>query len=696
MEEFEDPQWLRALVLGLAALVAAFGAAGLFLAAVGHYSLTFALILGAILFIGLGFAARPLLPKQGTVTRAANLCAVAAVVAILGITVWNVSNSSQHVLIIRDGGTYLNAGKWLSAHNTLEVKPFVGPFAEGSGVGVSSPGAGINGDRLDFLLEHMFPVLLAEAQGIGGDGFMYALTPILGGVSLLAFYALARRILRYPIAALGAMLCLAFLMPQLSFSRDSMTEVPVQVLLFTGVWMLCDSRTLFSRRTAFAAGIFLGLVQAMHIDGLAFLIGLPFIGLVVWLRADAEHRRLVARSIVAGMVGVAAGVALGFLDLHRLDPGYLRSLRRNVDRLTGAIVLSLIVAVLLAVLLRNWGSARSVVRARFERAKPSVAFFASEVVLIGGFGAWFVRPLVQTTHGTANTVVGNLQTLHGMTLDPTRRYFEHAVEWTSWYLGPVTLALAIIAAAVATRLFVRGDLKVPIQIVAFALGPPALLYLWRPSITPDQVWVTRRFLPAVFPLLVLAAFGLLCFLTHSDHLGWPELRRLGAVVVGIAAVAFPIYTVVGVSQMTDQRGFPRVIDDVCNRIGHTGAVILPQELHGTIWLYGPQTIRSFCDVPVGVAYSGDVTTLVGRVPKGKLSAPVLRKLALDWATEGRALYIIANSPQTITKLFPGTEVTVTDPETNPHLLTQTLTERPGEYRPETLELAIAKVPLPLR
>jgi hypothetical protein len=36
MEEFEDPQWLRALVFGLAALVAAFGAVGLFLAVLGR------------------------------------------------------------------------------------------------------------------------------------------------------------------------------------------------------------------------------------------------------------------------------------------------------------------------------------------------------------------------------------------------------------------------------------------------------------------------------------------------------------------------------------------------------------------------------------------------------------------------------------------------------------------------------------
>jgi hypothetical protein len=144
--------------------------------------------------------------------------------------------------------------------------------------------------------------------------------------------------------------------------------------------------------------------------------------------------------------------------------------------------------------------------------------------------------------------------------------------------------------------------------------------------------------------------------------------------------------------MTDQRGFPRAIDEVCDRIGRTAAVILPDD--GTFSLYGPQTIRSFCDVPVGVMHAGEPTTVPGRKPKTELSAPAIRELALDWATDGRALYMIANNPRTITKLFPGASVELTHPEINRHLLAQTLTEVPSGYQTEKLSLAIAKVPLP--
>jgi hypothetical protein len=697
MDDFADPQWLRALVFGFAAAVAAAGSAGLFLAVIGHYSLALALVIGAVVFVGLAAASRPLFPLRGTVSRSASkICAVAAVAAVVLITVWNVSNAAQHVFINRDGGTYLNAGKWISAHGTLEVDPYEGAFAKTTAISANSPGMSVNGNHLDFTLEHMVPALLAEAQGIGGDSLMYALVPILGGVALLAFYLLARRVLRYPLAALGAMLTLAFLMPQVSFSRDSTTEIPVQVLLFTGVWLLCDSRTLRHRGTAFTAGLFLGLLQAMHIDGLAFLFGLPFICAAVWLRADPEDRRRATQSIAGCGLGAGLGVALGFFDVAERSSAYLGSLRVDVERLVAADVAAIVAAIVLAAVLRNWSREPIDLRDRFERVQKSAAFFVSEVVLIGGFGAWFVRPFVQTVRGRSNNVVAVVQAATQLTADPTRKYFEHAVGWASWYIGPLSLSLAIIAAAIATRALVRGELRVPTQIAALVIGPGAVLYLWRPSITPDQIWAMRRFLPAVFPILVLAAFGLLCYVADSDYLGWDELRRFGVLLVGVATVAYPVYTILNLSQMTEQRGYPAMVQDVCDLVGRTGAVVVPQETNGTMWIYGPQTLRGFCDVPVAVAYSGERAAAISRVTVGALDGPTLRELALDWASRGRKLYMVANSPRTIMKLFPGVRVKLSRAAANPYLLVPTLVEHPSDYKLDRFRVAVAAVPLPVR
>ena len=138
------------------------------------------------------------------------------------------------------------------------------------------------------------------------------------------------------------------------------------------------------------------------------------------------------------------------------------------------------------------------------------------VVLVGGLLAWVARPRLQTVHQGANGVVAAVQQATHLTVDPTRRYFEHAVGWAGWYVGPITLTVAIIGAAYAIRAFVKGTLPTPARVAALVLAPSALLYLWRPSITPDQIWATRRFVPAVFPIIVLAAFGVLCVVAERQ------------------------------------------------------------------------------------------------------------------------------------------------------------------------------------
>lgn len=695
MDEYDDPLWIRVLAFALAAAVAAFGSVGLFLAILGWYRLWLVLVVGSVVFAGLCLLARPLLPSRGEVSRAAHVTAVLAVAAISLITIWNASNASQQVLIIRDGGTYLNAGKWIASNGTLEVKPFVGPFAAKPGLVASSAGMNRQGNHLDFTLEHMFPALLAEAQGIGGDGLMFAATAILGGIALLGFYLLARRVLRNPIAALGATLCLGLLMPQVAFSRDSTTEISMQVLLFSAVWLLCDRRTFRHRGTALTAGLFVGLLQPIHIDGLAFIMGLPFVALLAWLQTERAERRRVAWALLFAGVGVAIGVALGWFDLVRSSPHYLLTLRLNVRRLSLATLLAIAVAVGLAFL----GGARSAraerLRAGWRRMHAPVGTAASLVVLVGGFAAWLVRPRLQTTRLGYNDTVAYVQRSTHLVFDPTRRYFEYAVTWASWYIGPITLTLAIVGAAYASRAFIRGTLPTPSCVTALMLGPSALLYLWRPSITPDQIWATRRFVPAVFPVLVLAAFGVLYLLAERQlflpRFGTIKARRAIAVVLGALAIAFPVYAIRDVSRMTEQRGFPAAVAEVCRIVGRNGAIVVPQERQKT-WLYDPQTLRSFCHVPVAIMVSGLGTPLAPHLPPGRLDASALRTLSRQWADQKRQLFIVAGDGFTVKSLFPGARMQIVPVVRNTHVLDQTLVSRPGAYHEERLTFAVAHVP----
>ena len=128
-------------------------------------------------------------------------------------------------------------------------------------------------------------------------------------------------------------------------------------------------------------------------------------------------------------------------------------------------------------------------------------------------------------------------------------------------------------------------------------------------------------------------------------------------------------------------------------MGARGAVVVPQEATPLTWLYDPQTLRSFCNVPVGIMLSGQKSALSTRLPGGKLDARALRSLARQWAAEHRQLFVVAGNPGTIRKLFPGATVRFVAGRVNTHLLVQTLVTRPGAYHGERLSFAIARVPL---
>ncbi len=682
MRNASEPRWVRVIALGSTLVLAAFGAVGLLLADLGVYSLALVLVLGLPVFFVLFNWTRPVLQTDETAqdsepSDAEHYSAIAAVVLSVVTAIWNLTNASQHAQINRDGGLYLNAGKWIASHGTLNVQPFSGPFANPVGLVATSTGMEQHGTHLEFQISHMLPAFLAEAQNIGGNRLMFDTVPLLSGVALLAFYLLAARLLREPVAAFGATATLALLMPQVSFSRDSTTEIPIQVLLFTSLWLLCDRRTLRTPQPAFVAGLLLGLVQAMHVDGLVFLVGLPAVFAVTWLHSNTAARVQAKRGFLWAVTGVAVGLLLGALDIYRWDRSYLSVVRGNVERLAAVEVVAIAAAIAFVMLVP-----RTHVFQTIRRRRGRVADAAGALVLILGFGAWFVRPLIQHVHAaTVNPTVEVVQRLNHLAVDGTKRYAELSVRWISWYVGPITLTIGIIGAAALTVALVRGSLRLPTQIAAYMFAPPALLYIWRPTITPDQIWAARRFLPAVFPGIILLAFAVLCGFVRTPDRRFVGQRRSLAIVLAIATVVFPWITIRNVSQMTEQRGLFPVIDTACKILGHHSAVVVLQDVAppSVVYLSDPQTLRSFCDVPVAV--------MLGRPNTG-----VLHSLSAQWESVGREMYVVAFSPGTILRALPHAHPRLIGHRINRHFLEQTLTRPPSAYTSEVFQLTMAQVP----
>jgi hypothetical protein len=668
------PSWLRCLALAGAAGVLTFGSAGLLLAVNGWYKPALAFPIGAVGWVAVMLVARPVLASHGPSTRGAHSYAAVAVAAVLVITVWNAAHASQHVLINRDGGSYANTARWLARDGSLVVKPKVGPFANAPSLAFDSYGVyKMPNGTLQFQFAHLLPVVLAEAFAIKGDFGLFHTPEVLGGIALLAFFVFAWRLFRRPLFALSAMLALAFIIPQVSFSRDSYSEIPSQILLFTGLWLIVTPRLLPRWRVALVAGFFLGTLESTRIDAIVFLIGIPVLFLVAWSSTDRERRRDLLVSMAALVAGLVPGMTLGLVDLTRHAGLYYQDLSHDVKQLVLVAIASAVVCAVAAVILPFVGP---VVRKWPWSALSSVA-----AVLVGaaGFFAWLIRPHVQHVHAAPFGLIAGLQAREHVAVDSTRNYYERSFTWMSWYLGPLTLAVALIAAALLVRALMRGSLARVLGPLV-VLAPGSVLYLYKADAASDHPWVTRRFLVSAFPLLILLALGLAAVVAGWHRFGGAP--RVIAILFAISAIAYPVYTVIGVRSMTEQRGFLAVINEGCADFGKNAAVVVLERDNKDLfddWV--PQGLRGWCGATVGVARGTSAA-----------SAGMLVGLARAWNAQGKQLFVVAITPDVVRRVFPAVTVTTTRNAVNAKFLGQTLTHRPDAYSTQTLSLSIARVP----
>jgi hypothetical protein len=607
--------------------------------------------------------------------------AAIGIVGILAITGLNVKHASHHVLINRDGGAYVTAGRWIARNGSLEVDAKNGPFDRQPALSFSSWAVSDDGNgtlQIDFA--HLLPVVLAEAFAMGGERGLLHAPALLGGVALLAFFVLAWRLMRRPLFALAAALALGLVIPQVSFTRDAYSEIPTQILLFTGLWLLVGNgkRFLPSPRVALLAGLFLGATQMARIDALLHLAGVPLLCGVAWLanRDVPARRRDTTRAIGALFAGMLPGLLIGFWDVIFRSGTYWERHSNEVYGLVGALLAS---AVLTLVMIVAWPPVarrlRGVNRRMFGRV-------VGVVIAAAAIAIWLLRPHFLQARGRAVPVIAGLQEREGLPVDITRKYFEQSLTWMQWYLGPVTIALALLACGFLANELIQGRYKRALASVA-VLGPGSLLYLYDVNAVPDHVWADRRFLVSAIQALILLALGLAAELFASGaqarSRAWvAPVLRVAAVAAAVVAVAYPFNALRPVSDMTEEYGFNRVIGDVCQQVGPDAAIVYLE--FDDIDLYddwAAQSLRSWCGADVSIMRGQDAT--------------LVRQLAQEWETQGRTLWAVGARPISITRVLPDARVIPTRVAINERLLEPTLERRPSGYTKEQLSLAVARV-----
>jgi hypothetical protein len=672
------PLWFERGLIVVTAAVLWFGGFGLFLAVLGDYHFLAVVVVGLLGTLGTSLLAWPkrrtvATRPRGVVLPAVGMCLVAVV--FLG---WNSRYSSHQVAIGRDPGVYAVTGKWIATHGNLEVRTGTEWSSKGPGTTVATLGTYAEGNNeLQFQFDHLTSVLLAEADNLGGDGLMFKVPALLGALALGAIYAAGCRLVRRPWLVLAAVVALGISLPQLNVSRDPFSEPSVELLLWSGMWLISVAYSRRSLGMAWLAGMALVGTIMSRIDAPVYLIPLPVLAALTWLSASSPRdRRFLARLYGAFILGAIPVAVLGTIDIQDRSGRYYDDLHGQVHQLQVGLLAATVAALLLVIL---WPLARGHVSGWRDWAtsqRNAIGTAAGCVVALGLVAAWGLRPAIMHSHGAVNPLVGALQTQAGLPSDPTRTYAEYSVTWISWYLGPITVALACIGAAVLTARTIRRP-SATSSVVLTVAGIGTALYLWRPSISPDQIWVMRRYVPAALPLFVLLAAVALSVVVDLVASRARSLPAAPLLATGAAAMlVFPLGTTLPVRAFQPESGYLAALDVTCRATGHRAAILTaakdPAEQEMVAGL------RTWCNVPVASLTAS-------------MSAEEINRLADEWRSEGRTLWILGSTPALVSGSAPGLSPKLITVGTSPRELEFTLNRPPSHYVAGTLSIYASRV-----
>jgi hypothetical protein len=427
---------------------------------------------------------------------------------------------------------------------------------------------------------------------------------------------------------------------------------------------------------AVLAGAALAGTLMSRIDAPIYLVPLPLLAALTWVSIPSRAKRgMLLRLYGLFLVGAVPVAVLGTLDAQDRAGHYYDDLHTQVVQLQVGLSLSIVAG---AVVVLLWPLART----RLHRPAEWVKARREDVAVLGGYlvalamiALWAIRPMIHS-HGAPNALVFGLQNLAGVPHDSTRTYAELSVIWQTWYLGPITIALATVGAAVMLARIIRRPCAPDCLVLAVA-GVGTSLYLWRPSISPDQIWASRRFIPAAMPLFVLlAAFGI-AVIAESSLRRSEGLSRPAIAVGAVALVAFPLGTTLPVRSFSPQSGFLAGVEATCRATGPNAALLTSANDHlasGT--LVG--ALRAWCDVPVATMTR-------------PFSAVEIQHLADQWRAAGRTLWVVGSSPTNVTASAPGSAPTLVGKLISRHELEMTINRPPQNYLPVDNSIFAARI-----
>ncbi|GII53280.1 hypothetical protein Pth03_16690 [Planotetraspora thailandica] len=637
--------------------------AGLPLLLLGWFSPLPATLLGGGLAVAFCWYGLRRMPE--TVESSAWSAAGVFLVAVAS-AIFNGIFHGEQLIIRRDPATYAQYAIWVAKHGSLPIP--TGDFG-GPDRALRFASMGMYGWDGGIVPQFMPgpPIIHSIGYWLGGVPGLVLVPPVLGGLAVLVFGGTVARLVGARWAPVAA-LVFAVSLPILYTSRTTFSEIPSMILIFGGMSLLLDARFRLragalgagflgpatpaeaagavgvtgaargARLMAGLAGLAFGLALLVRIDGLRDVLPvLAYAGLLVAMArvfrtADPGHTRVPEGKLgLPLLAGLLAGGGLGFAACYLLARPYLGYLSGSLKPLL-AICAAVLVLTLVAVALAPWivRRTRALAGGRIARRLPDLAAGLVVLVVVG----LAVRPWVQTVQRVPTTpedqltaaFISKTQQVNHLPIDPNRLYYENSLYWVIWYVGVPVVVLATLAAAVLTRRMARGrefGWLLPLAIIAWT----TVTTLWRPGITPDHPWASRRLAPIVIPGMILLAVWGLRWIRRRVRLRGYGTRLIvagGAILLVVPAAI----TSIGTAFTPVDRGEAAAVAGLCRAIPSNASVLIVERATGDRFT---QVVRGQCGVPTAwVAYPqgsdvplhSDIERLIDKV-RGTGRLPVL-------------------------------------------------------------------------
>ncbi|GES16553.1 hypothetical protein [Acrocarpospora macrocephala] len=607
-------------------------------------------------------------------TVAATGAQVGAIFAVsVGSGVFNAVFHSEQLIVRRDPASYAQYAIWLAGHGRVPIPEDVAAFG--------GPDPALRFDSMGFFAQDGVvvpqfmpgaPILHAVGEWLGG---LFLAPPVLGAFAVLVFAGVVARLVgaRWaPLAALTFAVCL----PILYTSRTTFSEIPSLILLFGGIALMLDARfrvrsgltgvgylpasredqPVGAMRSALLAGLAFGLALLVRIDGLRDVLPvLGYGGLLIAL--DRVSRASDKRIFPDGRLGVPLLVGLGIGSGCGFVAGYVLA-RPYLEYLSDSLVPLLAICAVVVVLTVAGAAVAPRIRWRPVKRLPEIAAALVGLIVF----ALAIRPWVQTVRRDPTTPEDELtarfieatQAANGLPIDRTRLYYEESLYWVIWYVGVPVVVLATLAAAVHVRRLARGGGFVWLLPLAI-IGWTAVTTLYRPGITPDHPFASRRLVPIVLPgLILLAVWGLRWLRDRARRSGYGYGSRLSRLLLGagMALILAPAaITSFGTAFTPIERGESTAVAGLCQAIPANSAVLIVERVTGDRFT---QLIRGQCGHPAARVrtLTGIPAEILGDIPA---ETDVHRLIAAIRAT-GRTPVLLAAEPSQLTPYGPPAHV----------------------------------------